>query len=482
MHDVESFGLLVAAVALAASLAIVSNRVSELVRVPAPALFLVTGALVARLFPAADVLSFEAVQRVVTIALVVILFDGGMHIGRRRFAESAGPILVLGVVGTAFTAAAVAVAGHELLDLGWQPSLALGAALAATDPAVVFSVLGRREVAGRAGTTLEGESGANDPVTIALMVALLSATGAGWSSIGSGLAAFGLQMGVGFAVGAAGGRLLLLTMRHVPLPSAGLYSVRALAAALSLYGLATVAHGSGFLAVFVAGILIGDERAPHKLDIERFHGALASLGELVAFAVLGLTIDLRSLQAADWLTGLAIGALLIFVIRPLFIGLLLTPMRMSRGERLFIVWAGLKGAVPILLGTFTITAHVDQAQRIYGVIFVVVLLSVVLQGGLVPAVAHALGVPMREIDPEPWAFGVRLQHEPDGVREFTVHPGSAADAVAIRDLPGEDVWISIVTRDGNLIPVTGDTVLTAGDRVVLFGDPESADAAGQLFG
>jgi cell volume regulation protein A len=481
MHDVESFGLLIAAVGIAASLAIISNRLAERVRVPAPALFLVAAAVLVQIFPSLDVLSFQAVQRVVTIALVVILFDGGMHIGRRRFAEAAGPILVLGVIGTAFTAAAVAAAGHELLGLGWQGSLALGAALAATDPAVVFSVLGKREVAGRAGTTLEGESGANDPVTIALMVALLAATGSGWNAIGGGLLEFARQVGIGFAVGVAGGWLLLAMMRRMALPGAGLYSVRALAAALSLYGLATVAHGSGFLAVFVAGILIGDERAPHKADIERFHGALASLGELVAFAVLGLTIDLDSLDAGDWLAGLAMGALLTLVIRPIFIGSLLVPMRMNRGERLFIVWAGLKGAVPILLGTFAITAHVAQAQRLYDVIFVVVLLSVVIQGGLVPLVARALGVPMRAVEPEPWAFGVRLPHEPAGVHRFSVAAGSTADGAKIRDLPGEDVWISIVVRAGRLVPVSGETMLAAGDQVVLFAEPGSADVAAEMF-
>jgi cell volume regulation protein A len=313
------------------------------------------------------------------------------------------------------------------------------------------------------------------------MIARLTATGTGWSAVGGGLVEFARQLGIGFAAGVAGGWLLLAMMRRMPLPGAGLYSIRALAAALSLYGLATVAHGSGFLAVFVAGIMIGEERAPHKADIERFHGALASLGELVAFAVLGLTIDLDRLTAGDWLAGLAIGGLLTLVIRPIFVGSLLLPMRMTHGERLFIVWAGLKGAVPILLGTFAITAHIDQAQRIYGVIFVVVLLSVVFQGGLVPVVARVLRVPMRAVDPKPWDFGVRLQHEPDGVRHFSVAPGSAADGAVIGDLPGADAWISIVVRAGRLVPVTGETVLVAGDQVVVFAEPGSAEDAAGMF-
>jgi cell volume regulation protein A len=484
MHDIEDFGLIVAAISIAASLAIVSNRFSERTRIPAPALFLIAAAVASQLFPSLDALSFESVQRIVTIALAVILFDGGMHIGVRRFREAAAPVVVIGVVGTALTAAALGLLGHLVFGLDWKAAFLLGTALAATDPAVVFSILGKREIAGRAGTILEGESGANDPVGIALMVVLLTATGTGAGAVFGGIGQFVLQMAVGLAFGVLGGWLILLMMRRLPLPSASLYSVRTLAAAMALYGLATVAHGSGFLAVFVAGILIGDERAPYKAEIERFHGALASMGEIVAFAILGLTIDLGDLADQDvWVVGLGIGALLMFVVRPLLVGVLVLPMRLTPGERTFILWAGLKGAVPILLGTFAITAGAEDATRIYNIIFVVVALSVVVQGGLVPAAAHRLGVPMRTIEPEPWAIGVRLRHEPEGMRRDVVAAGSAADGTAIRDLDlGEDVWISIVTRSGQLVPIEGDTVLQAGDEVLTFGEPESTRAAAALFG
>ena len=483
MHDVEVFGRLVAAVSIAASLAILSNRFSERTKIPAPALFLLAGAVASALFPSLNALSFESVQRIVTVALAVILFDGGMHIGRRRFREAAAPVMVLGVMGTALTAAALGVLGHTVFGLDWKAAFLLGTALAATDPAVVFSILGKREIAGRAGTILEGESGANDPVSIALMVVLLTATGTGGGAVAGGVGLFVLQMAVGLAIGLLGGWLMLLMMRRVPLPSASLYSVRTLAAALALYGVATIAQGSGFLAVFVAGILIGDERAPYKAEIERFHGALASLGEIVAFAILGLTIDLGDVARSDvWVTGLGLGALLMFVVRPVLVGVLVLPMRLTPAERTFILWAGLKGAVPILLGTFTITAGAADASRIYHVIFVVVALSVILQGGLVPWAAHRLGVPMRTIEPEPWAMGVRLRHEPEGMRREVVAKGSAADGSVIRDLElGEDVWISIVTRAGRLVPIEGDTVLHAGDEVQTFGEPEATRSAAALF-
>lgn len=399
MHDVEVFGLMIAAVAIALTAAILANHLTDRFRVPAPAIFLVAAVVLANLFPGLSTMSFTTVQRTVTVALAIILFDGGMHIGARRFRASARPIAWIGVAGTAVTAAAVSLLAHGLFDFGWKPALLLGAALAATDPAVVFSVLGKREIAGRTGTILEGESGANDPVGIALMIAILSATGAGVGAWVDGLTQFALQLAIGLAVGIIGGRGLLLFIRHVSLPGASLYSVRVLAGALGLYGIATVLHGSGFLAVFVAGILIGDQPAPHKKDIVRFHAALASLGEIVAFSILGLTISASTLtDRTVWLTGLVLGLLLMFVVRPVLLGLLAWPMDLTHGERAFVLWAGLKGAVPILLGTFAITAGAPDADRIYGVIFVVVTLSVVIQGSSVPTVAKRLGIPMTKVE------------------------------------------------------------------------------------
>ena len=177
MHDVEAFALLIAAVSALLALAVLSNRGSERLGIPAPIFFLVGGILAVVLRPDLGELSMTAVQRAVTVALVAILFDGGMHIGMSRLSTAAGGIVWLGVVGTLVTAAALAMAAHWLFGFDWRVALLRGTALAPTDPAVVFSVLGRREIAGPSGVLLEGESGANDPVGIALMVALLIAGG-----------------------------------------------------------------------------------------------------------------------------------------------------------------------------------------------------------------------------------------------------------------------------------------------------------------
>jgi potassium/hydrogen antiporter len=475
MTGTESFALLmvlVAAVGLGADL---SNRLARRVQLPSPALFLVGAAIAVKVIPALHAPSQQAVERVVTVALICILFDGGMDIGWARFRSAAAPIAVVGVLGTFLTVFAGALLVHFAFGLAWYVSLLVATAVAPTDPAVVFSVLGQREVSGRSGIILKGESGANDPVGIALMVSLITAAGVSAGAFAHVGGEFLFQMAVGLAVGVVGGRVLLWFTRRVALPSEGLYPLRTLACVLLLFGIATLAHGSGFLAVFAAGIVLGDGRAPFKREIEAFHAALASLAEIVAFIALGLTIDLSVIAQADvWIPGLLLGAALAFIIRPVLVGLCLIPARLKTNERNFVLFAGLKGAVPILLGSFLLAAHVPDAERLYGIVAVVVVFSVVVQGSLTPAAARLLHVPMRVVEPEPWALGVRLRDEPSGVHRLTIKTGSPADGRTIDDLADlpDDAWVSFIVRDGQLVPIKGDTTLRAADDVLVLAPPD----------
>jgi cell volume regulation protein A len=476
--NTEPFALVVLLTAAVGLVAVLSNRLTERLRIPSPALVLAGAAVAVKVFPALHAPPRQAVERVVTVALVCILFEGGMHIGWSRFRSAAAPIAVVGVLGTFLTVAAGAAFVHLAFRLAWYVSVLVATAVAPTDPAVVFSVLGQREVSGRSGVILEGESGANDPVGIALMASLVTAGGLSAGAFAQVGGEFLLQMGVGAAVGVAGGIAASWFTRRVPLPSEGLYPLRTLACALLLFGVATLARGSGFLAVFAAGIVLGDGRAPYKREIERFHSALASLAEIVAFVVLGLTIDLGVIFRADvWIPGLILGAALALVIRPVLVGLCLIPARLPGNERSFVLFAGLKGAVPILLGTFLFSARVPGADRLYGIVAVVVVFSVVVQGSLTPAAARLLHVRMRVVDPEPWALGVRLRGEPSGVHRLTIRPGSPADGRTIDELAGlpGDAWVSFVVRDGQLVPITGDSRLQAGDDVLVLADANLHD-------
>jgi cell volume regulation protein A len=483
MTGTGEFGLVVLVIGLAGIGAVLSNRLSARLRIPAPAFFLICATVAAQLWPRVTLLPFTTVTRIVSIALAIILFDGGMHIGWRRFRTAAAAIVWVGVAGTLVTAAGASVAAHFVAGMDWRLSLLLGTAVAATDPAVVFSVFGRREIAGRTGVLLEGESGANDPVGIALLAALLAAHGSAGAVAWHVVTEFVLLMAVGTAVGVAGGLALLMFMRRVPLPSEGLYSPRVLAGVLVIFGLAVVARGSGFLAVFVAGILIGDEPAPYKGEIQRFHSSLASLAEIVAFVLLGLTMRLSALGSAGaWSAGLAIAALLAFVIRPVLVGLVSLPVRLTLRERVFFLWTGLKGAVPILLGMTIVASGTPGAARAYQIIFVIVGFSVTVQGGLVPTLAHRLGIPLRTVEPEPWSLGVRFSEEPEGLHRYHVAAGSAADGSPVSDLPcGEDVWVSLIIRDGNLVTPTDDMTLRAGDDVLVLAEPDETPTLDRLF-
>jgi cell volume regulation protein A len=399
MAEVHEFGTVVLLVAAGFALAVFTSRLSERISVPGPAIFLLAAAVASDVFPSlADKLSIREVERIGVVALIVILFDGGARIGLRRLRVALVPVLSLGVLGTFATAGLLTLAAHVLLGFGWITAGLIGAAIAPTDPAVMFSVLGRREVGGRTGTILEAESGANDPVGIALMIGMIDLAVHDDASFWTVVREFSLEMSIGLVVGLAGAYALLLLMRHVRLPNVGLYPVRTLAAAGVIYGAASILHGSGFLAVFVAGILTGDERTPYKGDVERFMTSLASLAEITVFVALGLTIDLTSLGARTWIDGFVLVLLLAFVARPLVVGLLLVPARLRLGERLFVMWSGLKGAVPIFLAAFAILAQVDDAAKIYGIVFFVVLFSVLVQGSSVPLVARACGVPIREVE------------------------------------------------------------------------------------
>jgi cell volume regulation protein A len=473
--DTDSYALALLLASAAALVAVLLNRLTERTRIPTPLLMLVGAAVIATFVPSLRTLDVVTVEHVVTVCLVLILFEGGLHIGWRRFRAAAGPIASVGLLGTFLTAAAGAVLLHQVFGLDWYLALLVATAVAPTDPAVVFSILGQRQIRGRSGTILEGESGANDPVGIALMGSLLAAGTLTWQAAGQVATTFVLQMLVGGAVGVLGGWAMLWFTRRVPLPNEALYPLRSLLCAVALYGIATLAHGSGFLAVFIAGILLGDPGAPYKREIERFHSALASFGEIVAFIVLGLTVDLAVVTRPDvWIPGLALGLGLAVLIRPIAAGLCLLPARLRPNELTFVLFAGLKGAVPILLGEFLRAAQVPEAERLYGIVVVVVTFSVLVQGSLVHPVVRMLRLPNRTTELEPWALGVRLSEEPNGVHRLRVAGGSPADGATIGQLADRvgDMWVSIVVRDSRLVTIRQDTHLQAGDDVVILADPE----------
>ncbi len=280
-----------------------------------------------------------------------------------------------------------------------------------------------------------------------------------------------IEMAVGLVVGVAGASLLLPVMRRVRLTGVPLYPIRVLAGAGIIYGLAAVSGGSGFLAAFVAGIVLGDAAAPRKGEIESFHSSLAGLAEIAAFVALGLTITVSDLGLDIWGDGLALALILALLARPFAIVSLLLPARLDWRERLFIAWGGLKGAVPILLGALAVLAGVQGASRLYGIVFVVVLFSVLVQGATVPYAARRLRVPFRRVD-----------HDLAEVLEFRVREDAIASGKRIGELPlGERAWVGVLVRGGRPHAIDGSVVLKPGDRVHVYCDPEDVPALERIF-
>jgi potassium/hydrogen antiporter len=396
VDELAGFGAIVLVVAGGLLLALLATKLNERFPVPEPGVFLLLAAIASDLFPElGERLSIKEVERIGVVAVIVILFNGGTLVGWRRFRVAAVPIFTLGVLGTFATAGVLAVAAHYLFDFSWTTAGILGAALAPTDPAVMFSVLGDKEIRGRAGTILEGESGVNDPVGIALLIGMIELAQNADASFWVVVEEFSIEMSVGLAFGLVGAAAMRPLLRF-SLPNPGLYPLRTLAAAGVIYGAAATAHGSGFLAVFVAGVLLGDADVPLRDEIERFHTSLASLAEVVVFVALGLTVDVTDLLTSSrLLEGLALAVILALVARPLAVGPLLLPVHMRTNERLFVIWSGLRGAVPILLAAFALLASVEDADRIYDIVYVVVAFSVIVQGSSIPFVARRLGIRMR---------------------------------------------------------------------------------------
>ena len=397
MTEITDFAAILLAIGGAVALAVLSTRLTTWIPIPSPAVFLVVAAIVSDLFPRLyEEVPALTVERIAVVALIVILFNGGMDIGWRRFRGALAPILSLGVFGTFATAGAVAVFAHYVLGFEWMTAGVIGAALAPTDPAVMFSVLGQREIEGRSGVTLEGEAGVNDPAGIALMIGMIELATHDEASRFVILREFVVEMAIGGAVGLLGALAMVALLRRFTLPAPALSPVLALALAGALYGVTALAHGSGFLAVFIGGLVLGDTRTPYKAEIERFHGALAVLAEIAVFVVLGLVVRIDSLTLDVCVDGIALVLALAVLVRPPIVLAALAPFSFSRGERAFIAWCGLKGAVPILLAAFAVLQGVEDATTVFYIVFVVVLLSVVGQGTPVPWITRRLGIPTRE--------------------------------------------------------------------------------------
>lgn len=388
MDALENFfpTLLVASGLLLAALA--GAPLARRLGLPGPAAFLAVGiaAGLGGISPLEDV-STLALEEVGTILLYGILFQGGLETGYAAFRRSAQPILLLGLPGTAATAGGLAVIGHGLLGFSWQTAFLIGIALAPTDPAAVYSALRGQRTQTRARTILEGESGFNDPVGISLMIIAVSAVGSDGASAGDAVVQLVEQLGIGVAGGLVGAGLLVFAIRSTPRLEEGFQSVAVVAGAVGVGAATAALHGSGFLAVYLAGLLVADEWAGQDGRQHAVPQAFAAAGEAMLFAILGAAFASVATGEHVW-QGVLLALVLALVVRPVVAAPMLLGSGLDRRERVLVSWGGLKGAVPLLLAGFPALEALDGALDVQGIVLAATAASIVVQGSTLGAVTR----------------------------------------------------------------------------------------------
>lgn len=474
MHDGER--ILIVGALLSAGL--LASLVASRVRVPGLVLFLAIGMLVGT--DGAGWIDFDdyAMARTVGIvALILILFEGGLAAGIPEIRPVLGVSLTLAIVGTVLTAVVTGLVAAWLFDFDTTEGLLVGSIVAGTDGAAIFALLRGSTLRRRLARTLEGESGLNDPIAVLLVVGFIHHLQNPDYGLPEFLLLFARQIAIGGVVGVGVGYVVTWALREAKLASGGLYPVATLAGCAVAFGVADTAHGSGFLAVYLVGLMLGSATIPARQTIAAFHEGMAWVAQLSMFLVLGLLV-FPSQLADVALEGTVLALVLVFVARPLATVLCTAPFGFSWQEQTVLGWAGLRGAVPVVLATFPVIDHIPRAGEFFNIVFFVVLLSTILQGTTFEWLAKKLGVTTDDPAlPRPLAESGTIRRLGAEVLEFPVAPDDAIVGLAVRDLglPREAV-VNVIVREGQAIPPRGSTRVVAGDRLhVLYREETSRE-------
>lgn len=475
--------LLAAGVLLLVSLVV--SRLGGRLGIPGLLLFLGVGMLFGSDGAGIEFQDYRLAQALGTLALCFILFQGGLDtnwIQTRPVVRRGLSLATIGVLGTAGIMAAFT---HFAFGLPWLVAWLLGAVVSSTDASAVFSVLKERQLGLKGDVTplLEFESGGNDPMAVFLTVGLLELIAHPERGVLSIVPLFLEEMVIGALAGVVLGRAALWIINRVQLQFEGLYSVLSIALALVVFGGAAVAGGSGFLAIYIAGVILGNAEFIHKRSLINFHDGLSWLMQVAMFLTLGLLVNPRDLLPTAG-QALACALVLVFLARPLSVYLSLARARMPLNEKSMVAWVGLRGAVPIVLATFPLLAGVPEATTLFNIVFFIVLTSVLLQGTTLTLVARWLHV--REQVPVTPAYPITYTptaHGKGDMVEVDVRAGSAAAGQRIVDLrlPPEALLI-LVHRAGEFLIPKGATQLLPGDSVLVLADGEALDVVRDRLG
>jgi len=456
--------VLVAGALLAAGLA--ASFLAGRLRVPSLVLFLGVGmAIGSDGLGWIDFSDYASARDIGVVALALILFEGGLAAGFEELRPVLVPALSLAVLGTAITAVLCGLAATWLFDFSTLEGLLLGSIVAATDGAAVFALLRGAALRRRVGRTLEGEAGLNDPVAVLLVIGFIDWIQQPGYGLLDMLALFARQFAIGGAIGLLVGALATQGFRRIPLATPGLYPVASIATAALAFGAADVLEGSGFLAVYLAALTLGSANIPAKHTITAFHQGMAWIAQLAMFLVLGLLVFPSRLDDVA-LEGTVLALVLALVARPLAVAVAaIGPFTLA--DRVVLGWAGLRGAVPVVLATFPVIEHVPHSVEFFDIVFFAVLVSTLVQGTTFEPLAKRLGVTRSAgMLPSPLAeMGTIRQLGADAV-EVAVEPGDAIVGRRIRELglPREAI-VNVIVREGQAIPPRGSTRIEADDRL-----------------
>lgn len=466
-------------------IAVLASKASSRLGVPSLLLFLLVGMLAGSEGPGG--IPFDdarLAQTLGVIALVFILFAGGLDTDWASVSGVLWKALSLSTVGVLITAVLVGWFASLVLGVPWLEGLLLGSIVSSTDAAAVFAILRSRGAAlkGRTRPLLELESGSNDPMAVFLTLALIRLLTQPGETVSDLVLMFLLQMVLGFGMGYAMGKAAILLLNRLKLETEGLYPVLTLAWALLTYGFSSYIGGNGFLAVYLAGIVMGNGDFIHKRSLIRFHDGLAWLMQIAMFLTLGLLV-FPSRVVPVISVGLLISFFLMFVARPLSVFLSLAFAKMGLRHRLMISWVGLRGAVPIILATFPLVAGIPDADLYFNVVFFIVLTSVLLQGTSLPLVANWLGLkaPLAAKRQYPLEFVTGRKTGSDLV-EVAIPETSPVIGKQVVDLQlPKSALIVLLTRNEDFLVPRGGTVLQAGDRLLVLAEKEHFSELRSLF-
>lgn len=425
-----------------------------------------------------------------TFALAIILFSGGLSTPFHSVRDAWQPASVLATLGVLITASITGVAAAWILKIDLKQGLLLGAIVGSTDAAAVFSILrtGGVHLRRRLSDTLEVESGSNDPMAIFMTVGLIQILIGKVDSIGDLIGLLVAQMGIGLVAGLAFGYMAVWVIRNIQLDTAGLYPILATAFGLFSFGMAVQLGGSGFLSVYITGMVIGNKKVVFQRGIEMFHDAGAWMAQIVMFIVLGL-LSFPSRLLAVWLPGLAIAAALLIVARPVAVFLCLCRSRFSFREQLFLSWVGLKGAVPITLAIFPLLSNlenevkIESAPIIFDVVFFVVLVSAVLQGWSLPWVARKLGLETPAKKESAVTLEISSLRDVEGdIVDYFVDSECRVAGKLIRELAlPEEVVVALIVHNNKIKLPKGSSRIEAGDHVIVVLRPHVRAMVDKIF-